>query len=330
MVIIGGSGAGKTTTLRHLTAELRSQGLPVLVLDFHGDIDPRTESDEKLVTFRYENNQQFINPFHIDPRYSEWLSPTRVKNEFIEAWKSHYPTLGVQQINHLRKVIEAAFESAGIDADPSTWAKSIDFSDVMEAFERTETRAAVRDRPEAYFARLAESQVFHGPVGVPIEQLLDQSYRLDMRQLDDETRNVVADVVLRRVFLMAQGLAPIPSGTTGWDKFRLYVVIDEAQILMRGAKDGRASLAKYASEARKFGIGLILSTQLRDNVPSDIWANTGTKFFMQALDRSEQIQNARAAGVAESQLAELPVGSGLLFSGGMPGNRPTGVQINPR
>lgn len=329
MVVIGGSGAGKTTTLRKMISEIRTTNVPVLVIDFHGDITPAHRNDEELIKFTYDENDFFINPFYLDKRFSEWIRPTRVKNEFIEAWNSHYPSMGVQQANAIRRMIDSAFEGRGITSDPSTWNRQIDFADLRTAFDDFDMRPAERATLEAYFARYEESQIFHGTNGIAVESFLNRSHRLDLSQLDTDTRNVLADVVLRRLFLLAKGMGPISSEANGTGKFRTFVAIDEAQLLMGSRRNAQASIAKYASEARKFGVGLLLATQLRTTVPNDVWLNIDSRFFMQALDRDERIKNANAANVSESELQELPKGGGLLFSASEARSRPTRVQITP-
>jgi hypothetical protein len=329
LVIIGGSGAGKTTTMRKIIGELRDEKLPVLVMDFHGDIDPAQPSQETLIKFTYDQNEQFINPFFLDQTYKDLISPTRVKNEFMEAWRSHYPSMGIQQTNVLRRLIEASFGAKQIGSDPTTWASQIDFGDIMIAFEEAEMRPTDRANLEPYLVRYAESRVFHGGSGIPVEEFISRSYRLDLSQLDEETRNVVADVTLRRLFMLVSALGPVDSAAVGRDKFRVFVAIDEAQLLMRSRSTAKASIAKYTAEARKFGIGLIMATQLKDTIPNDVWGNIDTRFFMKALDRDERIKNAKAAGVAESEISSLSIGGGLMFSSSEPNTRPTRVQIQP-
>jgi len=328
LILIGGSGAGKTTALRHITSQLREEGVPVLVLDFHGDIQP-FGAPERLYAFDYEGNASFVNPFHLDPTLGVKLTPTRLKWEFIEAWRSQYPTMGIQQVNFLTELIESVFADAGITDDPATWSRTVTFGDVIEHFEAADAPETVKAKIRAYMKRFSEWKIFHGGEGIGVEMFLDQSVRLDLLQLDEMARNILADVVLRRLFLLVRALGPVDPAATGWKKFRVYVVIDEAQLLMGGTGDVKASLTKYAAEARKFGVGLILATQLRDNVPADIWGNIDTRLFMQALDPIERSRNARAANVAEDVLRSLSRGEAILISSSQPRQIPVTVKIEP-
>ena len=302
--------------------------MPVLVLDFHGDILP-VAGDERLYAFDYDGNRSFVNPFHLEPRYESRLTPTRLKWEFIEAWRSHYSSMGIQQINFLTELVEGAFESKGITDSPETWHHQVTFEDVLTAFDESEAAESVKVKIRAYMKRYAEWRIFHGGEGIAVERFLEESARLDLSQLDDTARNLLADVVLRRLFLIVRALGPVDSNAGGWDRFRAYVVIDEAQLLMGGNSEAKASLSKYAAEARKFGLGLILATQLRDNVPAEIWGNIDTRLFMQALDPSERARNAKAANVPENVLKSLARGQAILTSSSQPNQRPLAIQIEP-
>jgi hypothetical protein len=328
LILVGGSGAGKTTALRHITEQIRERGLPVLVLDFHGDITS-VDHDERVYTFDYEGNAAFVNPFHLEPSYGSKLTPTRLKWEFVEAWQSHYPAMGVHQINFLAELIEESYASAVITDDPASWRSQITFANVLEAFEDSPAPENVKIKIRSYMKRYREWRIFHGSTEIAVERLLEESTRLDLSQLDETARNILADVVLRRLFLIVRALGPLDPALTGWKKFRTYVVIDEAQILMGGGSDAKASLSKYAAEARKFGIGLILATQLRDNVPTEIWGNIDTRLFMQALDPTERARNAKAANVPEMTLQSLARGQAILTSSSQPNQRPLTVQIKP-
>jgi hypothetical protein len=325
LILIGGSGAGKTTALRHITAQIRAAGVPVLILDFHGDITP-VGTPETLYRFEYAGNSVHVNPFHLDPRYN--LIPIRLRDQFIEAWKRRYYSMGIQQYNYLVDLIDEAFAAKGITANPQTWTKDVDFSDVIAAFERSDAPDATKEKIRAYIRNFSEWQIFHGGTGIAIEQFLDESCRLDMSQLDENARGILADVVLRRLFLLTNALGPL-QGEQGWAKFRAYVVIDEAQILMGSQGDAKASLSRYTAEARKFGIGLILATQLKDNVPEEIWGNVDTRLFMQALDPGERARNAKAAGVPEETLRTLSRGEAILMSSSQAMQRPVRIKIEP-
>ena len=199
---------------------------------------------------------------------------------------------------------------------------------MIAQFENSTASDAIKERIRAYIRSFSEWRIFHGGEGIAVERFLEESTRLDLSQLDENARGILADVVLRRVFLLCSALGALPD-KSGWEKFRAYVVIDEAQILMGSQGDVKASLSRYAAEARKFGIGLILATQLKDNVPEEVWGNVDTRLFMQALDPSERSRNAKAASVPEDTLKTLSRGEAILTSTSQAMQRPLRIRIEP-
>ena len=127
--------------------------------------------------------------------------------------------------------------------------------------------------------------------------------------------------------MLVSAMGPVKDGAVGREKFRGFVVIDEAQKLLNSKSNTTESIAKYTSEIRKFGIGLILATQLKDSIPSAVWGNIDTRFFMGAFDKEERRKNAKAAEVEESRLQELEVGEGLFFSGSKSDKPPSKVRV---
>jgi hypothetical protein len=72
-----------------------------------------------------------------------------------------------------------------------------------------------------------------------------------------------------------------------------------------------------------------MATQLRDNVPSEIWGNIDGRLFMQALDPVERARNSKAANVPELTLQGLKRGQGILSFSSQPQLRPVTIQITP-
>ena len=73
------------------------------------------------MSFDYSGNQNFINPFFVDPSLGSRLPPSRLKWEFLEAWRSVYPSMGVHQVNYLASLIEDAYASSASPRTCSTW-----------------------------------------------------------------------------------------------------------------------------------------------------------------------------------------------------------------
>ncbi len=314
-LLIGGSGAGKTTTLRHLLWQIRKSGIPVLTVDFHGDILPY-QSEEDHLAFHDGTNEFHFNPFIVD----DDCTAQRCRQEFVEVLRVQNTAMGTQQAEVLTRAIDYAYKTAG----------QVDFSVVYEAVQHVDLPKgleSVRATLPSYLRSYLESGLFHVGSPVSIDRLLAGLCRLDLSDASEESRNAFADIVFRKLFLRMKKLGAIGDVTIPRDKFRCFVLLDEAQIFLQSDKSAKACLARYASEARKFGIGLILATQLFDNVPKDIRGNIDSRLFMLCLDEEEKRKNAKAVGVSPEDIGNLSKGQGYFHSSKL--KNPVRIQVAP-
>jgi len=115
-------------------------------------------------------------------------------------------------------------------------------------------------------------------------------------------------------------MGEIPRGTDDERaKFRLFVIVDEAKLLVSqksGSKTAiKAVLNKYATEMRKFGVSLILASQLIAHFNEEILANIAVKFCMRSENKKQAQENARFFEVSEKDLLNFQPGEGILISG---------------
>ena len=105
MIILGGSGAGKTETIRCIALELAAQALPVIMIDFHGDMAPSI-GDIRTYKIR-EGGEYYFNPLELDPAIDE-ITPLRATSDFVDAISINFPTLGIQQRRKIKNIIKTA------------------------------------------------------------------------------------------------------------------------------------------------------------------------------------------------------------------------------
>ena len=139
--------------------------------------------------------------------------------------------------------------------------------------------------------------------------MLQGSYRLDVSKLSDSIRFMVADTVLRKIFRVVRLMGKIRRPVVdNYDRFRMFIIIDEAKILSMGKGDVDSShqiLNLLATEGRKFGLGLIVASQMSDHFGAEVKANAGAWLVMKPLDITEAKRNASNVGVLPEDLLQL-------------------------
>ena len=99
------------------------------------------------------------------------------------------------------------------------------------------------------------------------------------------------------------------------ERFRVFVVVDEAKLLVSEKQGIKAVLNKYATELRKFGVGLILASQLISHFNEEILANIAAKICMNAENDTQAKANSRYFGISDKLLTKLKQGKGILLTG---------------
>jgi DNA helicase HerA-like ATPase len=107
--------------------------------------------------------------------------------------------------------------------------------------------------------------------------------------------------------------------------FRIFVIVDEAKLLVSQRQNIKAVLKKYATEMRKFGVGLILASQLINHFNDEILANIAAKICMNAENADQAKTNGKLFDIPEKVLTNL--GKGHCFLKTMEGL--TELQVVP-
>lgn len=337
-LILGASGSGKTETLKVLTDGVRQAAVPVLVFDFHGDV--------KVDGFRSEllshgpSSRIGLNPLELDASDTE--HGPYLQRQVIKELITGAVRLGHRQSSALSKALQEAYRRAGIaDEDPATWTREPPtFSDVDAIFgEWLEDDSQKSSHSSIEGCRAALQEIFEHPLfsrqpRLPLSQILREWTRLDLSSLSDSVRLIVTDTLLRKVFRALRAQGPIPVQPAGdHERFRLFVVIDEAKILSLGTSDrdrdrSNAILNTLITEARKFGLGMILATQMAEHFSSDVRANAASWLVLRPLDIREAKKNAPNVQVEPEDLMQLHGrGDGYLRDRSSP--RARRVQVRP-
>lgn len=302
LLILGASGSGKTETLKVLGKGIVDYGVPVLVLDFHGDVNfPGLRS---VLLSSGTSSTAGVNPMELDSQSAEETGLYDQRKVIRDMIRNAVPALGHRQNAILRDAIEDAYLTAGFDdGDPNTWRNDPptfgDVERILSGWSEDDTRKSQRSAIEGCLAavqEIFEHPIFQRKEHVSTEEMLSSNVRLDLSKLTDEVRYIAAETLLRKIFRVLRLKGPIPvQPADDRQRFRLFVIIDEAKILSTGGGDPDAPdriLNLLFTEARKFGLGMILASQMSDHFGSEVKANAATWLVLKPMDIKEAKKNA--------------------------------------
>jgi len=313
MIIIGGSGAGKTETIRCIASELNASGLPVILIDFHGDMACR---DWDIRSYRIrEGGAYYFNPLELDAAVDE-ITPLRATSDFVDAISINFPTLGIQQRRKIKNIVKDFARMRWITGDPATWSRTLDFDRIENEVMECDDEAI-----PAYLEDIFDYKLFSGDEKIAISTILSGGItHINLNALPENLRYLFADLFLRRIYYSLQAMGEIPRGSENQrERFRLFVIVDEAKLLVSQKSSAKhtikAVLNKYATEMRKFGVSLILASQLIAHFNDEILANIAVKFCMRAENKKQGQENAKFFEVSERDLLNFKPGEGILIIG---------------
>lgn len=337
-LMLGSSGSGKTEALKVVGKSIGDFGVPVLVLDFHGDVNfPGLRS---VLLSSGTSSTLGVNPMELDSQSAEETGLYDQRKVLRDMIRNAVPALGHRQNAILREALEDAYIHAGFDdSNPSTWRNApptfADVEKILEGWVADDGRKGQRSAIEGCLAavrEIFEHPIFHRSEHVSTDEILSSNVRLDLSKLTDEVRYITAETLLRKLFRVLRLKGPIPvQPTDDRQRFRLFVIIDEAKILSTGAGDPDAPdriLNLLFTEARKFGLGMILASQMSDHFGSEVKANAATWLVLKPMDIKEAKKNAPNVHMDPDALTSLRGrGDGYLRDRSSP--RARRIQVRP-
>lgn len=331
--ITGGSGSGKTQTIKRIVTELTENKIPTIVFDLHGDI----ELPIKTISLDYIGNQS-VNPLELTSKSRKDGGPVphinRLMTQFSYAISDRF---SATQKSWLGGLLRFAYYAHGIHQDkPETWHnKPPTFSYLLDLIKypdekiapsnnkeytrllvsiNTSTRIALENR----MTPILEHPAFSGKNNIDLDNLLKVPHRIVLKPLNTiDLQFLAADTVMRQIFAYLVSKGHIEANQND-DKFRLFIVIDEVKILTgyRGnINDPYHILNRFATEARKFGLGLILASQVMGHFGRDIRSNSATKLILKTMDLDEARRCAKELKIDLKKLNAIKKpGEGFLIT----------------
>jgi DNA phosphorothioation-dependent restriction protein DptH len=326
MLIIGGSGYGKTYTISCLTAELALQGVPSVIFDYAQGFSPSALDSNfgnkvPITWFDISRKGVTINPFNIHE--SDPLGPVNAAQRVADTFARVYPRLGVQQHTLLRQAAIDAFAGAGIYPEvPSSWTNEPpSFAALYKLLQ------ASGNDPNHSQRKVAASVASHISTLFVFNTFRSEGERLDWSKLIQEGRKIlvlclngleysveraVTEFLLWSLFGRVETLGPGP--------LRCFVVLDEAHKL---SFTPGSPVERLLREGRKFGIGVILSSQQPEDFSRVAFGNTATKVVFQVGDELGSVSrklykkalNLSSPTEVSELITRLPRGRAFVING---------------
>lgn len=323
-IITGSSGSGKSQTVKAVVGRYwRRYKIPILFIDWTGEY---TDFVKSLGGKTWSVPDEFkINPFEL---YG--FKPSQRAASMAEALMFAVDLTPLQR-GEIDKRARELYEKAEIkEDDPSTWnyppptiQKLIKhINDMLQS-------EVAYSKTEREWARwiVMKLQLVISVFGEEAEDFWQVVYSMptciDLSRLKSENEKIlVTYVVLQRIYESMSELAQL----------RLITVLDEAwQIFQTKEKDQMVQEplpTKIVRMGRKYGMGIIVSTQNINDIPQEIISNAATVIVHRFWEPKQLEYIKKFISLADSELESLrntPPGAGYIRQSSRP--NPALVQV---
>ncbi len=290
-MIIGESGSGKTNlTITYLTRSYLKFGIPFLILDWSG-------------SYKYTGIN--VNTWHVPTNLR--INPFPLRGMSIErrcgiAAELLQVSLAMTDLQ-AQKVRETLVEMYNEGREPTIRTLHDRLLDSITREHYKEMKLQIRYTTN----KLRQAYEIFGHESNDFWDNYDKTCNIiDMEGLTDIEKKLVTHSIMQRI---------IEEFKVN-DKIRLYIALDDAYQAIVNYFNKETNITKVIREGRKYGFGLLISTQLLDDLPAPVIANTSVKFVF-AYHEPLALQSIHRmlvfTEIEKGILHRIPTGSCMLF-----------------
>ncbi|ADX85668.1 ATP-binding protein [Saccharolobus islandicus] len=278
IVILGTSGSGKSSLAKSIIGKFSD--ISYLVFDLHGEYE--IESGERI-----DISKNSLNPLSLNG-----ASPRQRALEVAYMLRSIF-RLGNLQTIDIFNIIMDTYAEKGIDEnDESSWNSTPPtFRDVLLMIERRKklvenSQDLSRLSSIEPYIQFLSNQILSGN-SLDMKKIFEGNIILDFSKVaTDELKYILIETILRdfRNYLYRRGISRL------WK----FLVIDEAPFIL-GKETGLEIVERLFAEVRKFGVGMILISQITENI-ENIFQNSSYIFIFNVVEPKELDYLSRALG----------------------------------
>ena len=296
MLISGCSGSGKTETLKVICCELKKNGIPLLIFDFHNDFGEFAD---------YVVNEENIKIHPLQILKGE--KPIDVVYKVSAILKNSFKDLTVIQEGVIRKAIIKFYEDSGITdlhkVNDGSY-KILPFRKFRKYFAEVTSDERTVKSLEIKLDILFDYEVFANAdeSSINFNDLLKRNTVFQLKHApSDNVKKVVTELMINKLIQYSYTLEQTK-------KLRLYCIIDEAH---RMAYNG-SPIDKLFREARKYGIGIILASQRSTDFDETLLSNTGTVITLKQNLMKDALHISKNLWARKDTLLRLRPGQGYI------------------
>ncbi|MCL4404719.1 DUF87 domain-containing protein [Candidatus Marsarchaeota archaeon] len=297
MVISGSSGNGKSTMLKKLIMEFSQRGINILLLDSDSEHRGIIETVGGTIIEPYRNG---INIFSLDGK----SAGERIQE--LTNLLSGLFGLGYVQANLLHSCLKYTYKKTGMRSmEQRRLERTPCFADLINEvsiFVINSKSSSEKARLVGILNRLLSIKGAFMEDAFDIERLFKGVVSISTNGISNyDARYIIIHEVLSRLYDKMKSM-PITHSLSN------YIIIDELDFILGDYESGSGIIKKIIREGRKYGLGLIVSSHMSNQLPKDLVENSTVVVTFNSRDPSERRYLGAVMGNGSKQMERFLYG----------------------